>query len=100
MPEVAVAGEDHGHAGGVCGGDDFFVAHGSAGLDAGGGAGIDGGLESIGEGEHGIGGDDGAFEVEACFAGFPDGDAGGVDAAHLASADAEGAVRVGVDDGV
>lgn len=75
MPEMAVAGEDHGDAGGVGGGDDFFIAHGAAGLDAGGDASIDGGLQAVGEGEHGIGGDDGAFEVETGFFGFPYGDA-------------------------
>lgn len=75
MPEVAVASEDHGDAGGVGGGDDFFIAHGAAGLDAGGDTGIDGRLQTIGEGEHGIGGDDGSFEVETGFSGFPNGDA-------------------------
>src|ERR1039458_4235966 len=39
MPEVAHAGEDHGHAQLIGGGDDFFVAHRAAGLDDGGGSG-------------------------------------------------------------
>ena len=54
MSEVTVTGEDHGHVGGVGGSDDFFVADRAAGLDAGGGASIDGGLEAVGEGEHGV----------------------------------------------
>lgn len=44
MPEVAVAGEDHGDAGFVCGSDDFFVTDGSSRLDASGGSGFDGGV--------------------------------------------------------
>lgn len=100
MPEMAVAGEDHGDSCGIGGGDDFFIAHGAAGLDAGGDAGIDGGLQAIGEGEHGIGGDDGAFEIETGFFGFPDGDARAVDAAHLSGTDAERAIRCRIDDGV
>ena len=54
MPEMAVAGEDHRHAGGVGGGDDFFVTDRTAGLDAGSGSGVDGGLQAVGEGEHGV----------------------------------------------
>ena len=75
MPEMPVAGEDHGDSCSIGGGDDFLVAHGTAGLDAGGNTGIDGRLQTIGEGEHGIGGDDGAFQIKAGFLGFPDGDA-------------------------
>jgi hypothetical protein len=36
MPEVAEAGEDHGHAGG---GDDFLITNRATGLDASGGTG-------------------------------------------------------------
>ena len=54
MPEVAVAGENHGHAGGVRGGDDFLVSNRAAGLDAGGGSGVDRALQAVGEGEHGV----------------------------------------------
>lgn len=75
MPEVPVAGEDHGHAGGIGGGDDFFVAHRATRLDAGGSTGVDGGLKPVCEGEHGVGGDDAALEIEAGFLGFPNGDA-------------------------
>ena len=54
MSEVAVTSEDHGHVGGVSGGDDFLVPDGATGLDAGGGTSIDCGLEAVGEGEHGV----------------------------------------------
>jgi len=39
MPEMAHAGEDHGDAGGIGGGDDFLVTDRAARLDDGGGAG-------------------------------------------------------------
>ena len=102
MAEVADAGEDHGDAEAVGGGDDVGVADRAAGLDDGGGS----GLRRWFRGRRGMGrrrrrrrrcrssGQD-------CFHGA---EAGGVDAAHLAGADADGlAVAVGeagVDDGV
>ncbi len=97
---MSVAGEDHGHSGGIRSGDDFLIAHGASGLDTGGGSGVDGGLEAIGEGEHGIGSDDGAFQIKPGFLGFPDRDTRGIDSAHLPGTDAEGPVRVGINDGV
>lgn len=72
---MAVAREDHGHASGVGGGNDLLVAHGATWLDAGGGTSVDGGLESVSEGEHGVGGDGAACEGETRFFGLPDGDA-------------------------
>jgi hypothetical protein len=39
MAEVADAGENHGHAQLVGGGNDFLVFHGASGLDDGGGSG-------------------------------------------------------------
>ena len=54
MPEMSVTGEDHRHASGVGGGDDFFVPDRAAGLDAGSGSGVDGGLQPVGEGKHGV----------------------------------------------
>lgn len=44
MPEVTMSGKDHGHIGLVRGGNNFLIADGAAGLDAGGGTRIDGGL--------------------------------------------------------
>ena len=100
MPEVAVAGEDHGDITLVGGLDDFGVAHGSTGLDGGGGAGFGGGDEAVGEREEGVGTDDAALERKLGFPGLPDGDARGIHPAHLAGADAEGLGGIGVDDGV
>src|SRR5215470_2669718 len=54
MPEVAHAGEDHGEAGGVGGGDDRVVAQRTAGLDHGFGAGVGDRLQAIGKGEEGV----------------------------------------------
>ncbi len=100
MTEMADAGEDHGNAAVVGGLDDFLIADGAAGLDGAGGAGLGGGDEAIGEWEKGVTGYDAAGEGKAGVLGLPDGDAGGVDARHLAGADAEGAVLRGIDDGV
>ena len=58
MPEVAHAGEDHGKALVVGGGDHFLVAHRAARLDDGGGAGFGGRKQPVGEREEGVRGDD------------------------------------------
>jgi hypothetical protein len=50
VPEVANAGEQHGGAGG----DHLVVAQAAAGLDRGGGAGIQGRLEAVREREEGV----------------------------------------------
>ena len=63
MPEVPHPREQHGEPLFVGGGDDFFVAHGSAGLDDAGGAGFGGLQQTIGEGEECIGGDGAAGKV-------------------------------------
>ena len=62
MPEVADAGEDHGHAQPVSGVDDILISYRSAGLDDGRGAGLGYGLQAVGEGEEGVGGGDTALE--------------------------------------
>ena len=97
MAEVPDSGEDHGEAEAVGGGDDVVILDGAAGLDDGGSAGSGNGFESVGEREEGVGGGDGAFERED---GFHGAEAGGVDAAHLAGADADGLAVARVDDGV
>jgi hypothetical protein len=51
MFEVAHAGEDHGHAPLIRGGDDFFIADGTTGLNGSGSAGLGGGNQAIGERE-------------------------------------------------
>ena len=73
------------------------VADGAAGLNDGGGAGLGDGFEAVGEGKEGVGGGDAAVEGQD---GFHGSEAGGVDAAHLAGADADGLAVAGVDDGV
>ena len=60
VPEVAVLGEDHRHAGPLAGLDHLGVAFGAAGLDDAGGAGLDRQLGAVGEGEEGVGGQGGA----------------------------------------
>lgn len=100
VAEVAGAGENHGHAAFVGGGDDFFVADGAAGLDGAGGSGVGGCEETVGEGEECVASDGAAFQGESGVTCFPDGHAGGVDTGHLTGTDAEGAVGAGVDDGV
>jgi len=50
MPEVADAGEHHGKAGVVGGGDNLVVADRPARLDDRGGAGLGGGQQPVGEG--------------------------------------------------
>ena len=55
MPD---AGEDHGDAEAVGGGDHFFVLDRAAGLDDGGCAGCGNGFKAVGEREEGVGGGD------------------------------------------
>ena len=97
MPEMADAGEDHGYAKAVGGGDDVLIFDGAAGLDDGGGSGLGYGFKAVGEREKGVGGGDATLKRQH---GFHGAEAGGVHAAHLAGADAEGLAVTGVDDGV
>jgi len=97
MAEVADAGEDHGYAEFVGGGDYVLILDAAAGLDYGGGACGGYGFKAVGEGEKGVGGGDAAGEWEY---GFHGAEAGRVYAAHLACADAESLAVFGVDDGV
>ena len=60
MAEVADAGEHDRDAGLVGGGDDLGVAARTAGLDRGGGAGLDRFFEPVGERVERVGSDDGA----------------------------------------
>ena len=107
MPEMPRAGEHHGDAVVVGGLDHLVVAHRAAGLDHGGGAGLDRDQKAVGKREEGVGGDDRAAG-ERCrqarrrgrILGLARGDAGGIDAAHLAGADADGGAILGIDDGV
>jgi hypothetical protein len=60
VPEVTVLREDHRDASLLAGLDHLGVALGAAGLDDGGGAGLDRQLGAVGEGEEGVGGEGGA----------------------------------------
>ena len=77
---MAHAGEHHGDAVLVGGGDDLVVAHRAARLDDGGGAGLDGREQAVGEGEEGVRGDDRALGQRLGQAGG----LGGVDALRAA----------------
>ena len=100
MPEVAHAGEDHGDAAFVGGGDDFGVADGAAGLDDAGCAGVGQHVQAVAEREEGVAGGCGAGQAQAGVLRFDAGDAGRVQAAHLACADADGHAVLAEDDGV
>ena len=71
MLKVSAAGEDHGHAMFVGGGDDFGVVAGAAGLDGGEDAGFRGLVDAVTEWEEGIAGDNSAL---ATVTGFLSGD--------------------------
>ena len=81
--ERPLAGEDHGQAGIVGGGNDFFVAHRSAGFDDGFDTGFRRSVDAIAEREESIGRHHGPVDRQAGILGFPAPDTGGVNAAHL-----------------
>src|SRR5258708_37856935 len=83
VQEMAHAGEDHGEAEAVGGGDDIIVAHGAAGLNYCGGAGFRGFFPAVREREEGVGGYDGALQRRLCF---HHGACCGGDTTHLAGA--------------
>lgn len=58
MPEVAVTGEAHGHAAFIGGGDDIGITLAASWLDGGGGTGVGGGQQAVGERKKGVTGDD------------------------------------------
>src|SRR5215218_7355237 len=86
--EVATACEDHRDTGRVGGGDHLGVPHRPARLDDRADARIDRELRTVGEGEEGVGGHRGA--LHGSLLRLLQGDSHGVDAAHLAGADADG----------
>src|SRR5580692_4653753 len=87
VQEMPHAGEYHGHSEPVGGGDYVVVADGSAGLDDGDGSGFGGFFDAVGEREKSVGGDNASGERRLRF---HHGDFDGVDAAHLAGANADG----------
>jgi hypothetical protein len=58
MREVSCSGEEHCYSCGICGGDNFFIAHASTWLNYGGYSTIDQNLQSISKWEEGIAGSD------------------------------------------
>src|SRR5437764_15392663 len=99
MAKVARAGEDHGDVAGVRRRDDFAIAHRAARLDCCSGASLGSGDEPVRERKKRVTANDTALEEETRFARFPNSNAAGIDAAHLAGADAEGATSRGINDG-
>src|SRR6185369_13365871 len=65
VAEVTVAGEHHGQAMLVGGGDDFLVAHRTARLDDGLGTGFSHHVDAVAEREEGVRGDDRTGQVQA-----------------------------------
>ena len=97
MPEVADAGEDHGQAQAIGGGDHVVVAHRPAGLNDSGGSGLGDGFEPIGKGKESVGGRDASLERQHSFHGA---EARRIDAAHLACAHTDGLPVTSIDDGI
>ena len=100
MPEVTHAAEHHGYAALVGGIDHFLVAHRAAGLDHTGGARIDHHIEAVAEREEGVARHCRALEGQARVLRLDAGDAGRIEAAHLARAHAHGHAALAEDDGV
>src|SRR3954467_9072291 len=100
VSKMAEICKDHGHAALVGGGDDLRVAHGTAGLNCSGGAGFGGSNEAVRKGKECIAANNAAFERQAGFACFPDSDTAGINAAHLAGANAECAAGGAVNNGI
>src|ERR1700687_3911893 len=93
---MAHTGEDHGEAETVGGGDDVAVAHGATWLNDRGSASFGGFFDAVGKWEEGVGRDDAAEQRRLRFH-YCEFD--GVDAAHLAGADAEGGAIASEDEG-
>ena len=95
MEEVAHAGEDHGEAEAIGGGDDIGIFHGAAWLNNGCGSGFGGFFDAIGEWEEGVGGHGSSLQRALRFG---NGELDGVHAAHLTGTDAEGGAIFGEHD--
>src|SRR5690606_7420890 len=100
VAEMPEAGEYHGDVVLVGRGDHFLVTHRAAGLDHRGGASLGEHVEAVSERERGVGGDHATGDLQAGVLGLDLGDAGGIDPAHLARADADGHAVLAIDDGV
>src|SRR5690606_25061777 len=100
VTEVAYASEHHGNATLVSSCDDFFVAYAATRLDHANGASISNHIQTVAEREECVRRNSGALQCEASVFCLDGGNAGGVDAAHLASAYAQCHAVAGEDNGV
>ena len=100
VSEVAHPGKHHRHAMFIGGGDHLFIANGATRLDNSRNARLAGVVDTVPEGEESVRGHHRAPHRQAGVLGLDGGNAGGVDAAHLSGADADGAAVGGIDDGV
>src|SRR5580658_6880369 len=97
VQEVPHAGEDHRHSEAVGSGDYFVVADRASVLDDGERSGFSGFFDAVGEREKGIGCNDASGKRRLRF---HHRDFNGIDAAHLAGADADSGAVFCEDDGV
>ena len=97
---MAHATEHHGHATLVGSRNHFVIAHRAAGLDDASGTCVDHHVQTVAEREEGVAGDHSASQREIRVAGLDAGDAGRVQAAHLAGAHTHGHAALAEDDGV
>ena len=97
VPEVADAGENHGNAQLIGGGNYVLILHRPPWLNDRGGSGLGNGFKAIGEGKEGIRGGDRALQRQN---GLLRAESGGVHAAHLPRANAHGLAVARIDDGV
>src|ERR1700678_1082974 len=97
VTEVAYSSEEHGQAQAVGGGDYFGVALRASGLNDGGCTRFGDFFHTIGKREKSVGCGYGSFQREL---GLHGADLGGIDAAHLTSAHANGLSVASVDNGI
>jgi hypothetical protein len=100
MAKMAGTREHHGDVALVRSGNDLFIAHGATGLDGGSCPGLRRRDQAISKREEGVTTDHATLEREARLARFPDGNATGIDTAHLARSDSKRAIFADVHDGV
>ena len=95
---MAHAGEYHGHAVFIGGGDGFLVAHRPTRLNDGADTGFGGLVDAIAEREEGVRGHHRALHFQPGVTGLDTGNARTVDAAHLPGADTDGHRVLAIDD--
>src|SRR5215468_3928106 len=100
VSKVSNPSEDHCHLACVSSSDHFFVANRAAWLNGASCASFSCSNQPVREGEKSVAGDSAAFERKPCFVRLPNRNPGCVDPGHLASANSQCPVRLGVNDGV